>query len=65
MGAIAEATENDNDLLSDFDALHWAERFVARVQERPDLATDVETMHVWFAGAIMAGFDYAKRGGVA
>jgi hypothetical protein len=35
MGTISEATENDNDLLSDFDATHWAERFVARVGENP------------------------------
>jgi hypothetical protein len=63
MGTLAEATENDNDLFSDFDARHWAERFVARVKERPQIATDEGTMLAWFSGAIMTGYDSAKREG--
>jgi hypothetical protein len=55
----------DNDLLSTFDARIWAKRFVKRVTANPSIATDDEVMHTWFAGAIRAGFDYAKRGGIA
>jgi hypothetical protein len=58
-------TDNDNDLFSTFDASVWAERFVLRVQEHPTIPTDVGAMLAWFAGAIMAGYDYAKRGGIA
>lgn len=39
------------------DALTWAKDFVAHVKEKPSIATDEETMHTWFANAIMAGYD--------
>lgn len=50
---------NDNDLIGEFDASVWAERFVERVTENPSIATDFGTMLTWFSCAIMAGYDYA------
>lgn len=52
-----ELLENDNDLLNEFSARVWAERFVERVLVNPTIATDVGTMTAWFAGAIMTGHD--------
>jgi hypothetical protein len=51
----------DNDLLSTFDARIWAERFVRRVTDDPTIATDEGAMLAWFAGAIMTGYDHARR----
>ena len=62
MADLAHARENDIDLHGDFDAGHWAERFVARVRENPAIATDEGTMLSWFAGAIMTGHDHARAG---
>lgn len=50
-------SENDNDLLGEFNALTWAERFVQRVKENPSIATDEGAMLAWFSGAIMSGYD--------
>lgn len=55
----------DTDLFSTFDASVWSKRFVQRAGENPEIPKDEGAMLAWFAGAIMAGFDYAKRGGVA
>lgn len=52
---------NDNDLIGEFDAQVWAERFVKRVGTKPTIATDEGTMLAWFSGAIMAGYDEARR----
>jgi hypothetical protein len=60
MADLAHAKENDIDLHGDFDAAHWAERFVVRVRENPAMATDEGAMLSWFAGAIMTGHDHAK-----
>jgi len=46
---------NDNDLIGEFDAMVWAERFVKRVTAKPTIATDTGAMLAWFSGAIMAG----------
>jgi hypothetical protein len=50
---------NDNDLVGEFNAKVWAERFVQRVSENPAIATDEGAMLAWFATAIMAGYDRA------
>lgn len=60
MADLAHAAENDTDLHGDFDAAHWAERFVHHVKANPAIATDEESMLAWFAGAIMTGYDHAK-----
>jgi hypothetical protein len=39
----------------------WAEEFIKRVQNDPTLALDEGTMIGWFANAIMAGYDEARR----
>jgi hypothetical protein len=39
----------------------WAKEFIDRVKENPDIATDESTMMGWFANAIMAGYDTARR----
>lgn len=52
----------DRDLHDTMDARVWAERFVRRVKEKPELATDEGAMLAWFAGAIMAGYDRRGRG---
>ncbi len=44
-----------------FDAMVWAESFVAHVTQRPTIATDEGTMLGWFASALMRGFDEAHR----
>jgi hypothetical protein len=45
------------------EATVWAKEFVRAVQNNPSIATDEGTMQGWFANAIMAGYDYAKKGG--
>ena len=47
-----------NELCRQIDGRVWAEEFCARVKENPEIATDVECMHSWFANAIMAGYDH-------
>lgn len=59
MADLAHATENDNDLHGDFDARHWAERFVHHARRNPALASDEGAMLSWFASAIMTGHDVA------
>lgn len=39
----------------------WAERFVKRVGDNPAIATSEGAMLAWFSGAIMSGYDHAKR----
>lgn len=48
-------------LVGEFDAQVWAKEFVKIVKEKPEIATDEGTMISWFASAIMAGYDRAKR----
>jgi len=62
MADLAHATENDNDLHGDQDALHWAERFASRFRvsrlPSPDTSFVDDTeglMLAWFAGAIETG----------
>jgi hypothetical protein len=43
------------------DAQVWAEEFIKRVQNDPTRALDEGTMIGWFANAIMAGYDEARR----
>lgn len=43
------------------DALIWASEFVKTVELDPSLATDEGAMIGWFANAIMAGYDEARR----
>lgn len=45
---------------SSMDALHWAEKFVEVVNEN-DLEITEDLMLGWFANAIMAGYDTARR----
>jgi len=45
-----------------FDAMKWAESFVAHVKLKPTIATDVGTMLAWFATALMRGYDEYPRG---
>ena len=45
-----------------FDARDWADGFVRTVRWKPSIATDKATMTTWFAAALMAGYDAAKRG---
>ena len=44
-----------------FDAREWAAEFIRVVGFKPSVATDEDTMVSWFASAIMAGHDEAKR----
>jgi len=45
-----------NFLMEEFDADVWAHEFV-----KLNSASDVDTIRAWFACAIMAGYDQAKR----
>jgi len=40
-----------------FDARDWAEEFVSMVKNKPEIATDEETMIGWFSNSIMRGWD--------
>lgn len=42
------------------DALVWAKEFM-KTLENPDVELDEEMMLSWFANAIMAGYDEARR----
>lgn len=44
-------------VLETFDAQYWARVFVIAVSVKPKIATDQETMHTWFANALMRGYD--------
>jgi hypothetical protein len=44
-----------------FEARFWAKEFVKYVKETPSIPTDEETMTTWFANALMAGYDWAKK----
>jgi hypothetical protein len=46
---------------SNTDAQVWAEEFISRIKDNPEIATDEGTMIAWFANAIMAGYDEARR----
>jgi hypothetical protein len=48
------------DLVGETDAMKWAECFVEKAAEKPEIATDKNVMVAWFANAIMAGYDQAK-----
>ena len=48
-------------LIGNSDAKVWAEEFVKVVNLKPTIATDEGTMIGWFANAIMAGYDFAKK----
>lgn len=48
-------------LQGEFNAMLWAQAFVATVDDHPTIPTDVGTMVGWFANAIMAGYDHARR----
>lgn len=51
----------EHDFTQSFDARVWAKAFVKHVAEKPDIATDEETMIGWFANAIMRGYDENDR----
>lgn len=42
-------------------AVVWANEFISRIKDNPEIATDEGTMIGWFANAIMAGYDEARR----
>ena len=46
---------------ADFDAREWAKEFALTIAEYPQVPNDEETMVTWFAGALMAGHDHARR----
>lgn len=49
------------DLNSTTDAQVWAEEFMSIWRNEPIDTMDVELMTTWFANAIMAGYDEARR----
>lgn len=52
---------NDNDLIGEFDAMKWAERFVNAAKGNPEIPYDEGTMLTWFSCAIMAGYDWRRN----
>ncbi len=42
-----------------FVASDWAKAFIEAVEEDPSLATDEPSMHIWFAKALMRGYEEA------
>lgn len=59
--ATDEDPDDPNALVGEFDAAKWAAAFVERARTIPDFATDEGNMIGWFANAIMAGYDHARR----
>jgi hypothetical protein len=58
MADLEHASENDNDLVGDQDAMHWAERFDSHFTVQRKNGESVDTlglMLAWFAGAIETG----------
>jgi hypothetical protein len=58
MADLEHASENDNDLHGDKDAMHWAERFASRFTVQRKNGESVDTlglMLAWFSGAIETG----------
>lgn len=48
-------------LSGEFDSRIWAKEWLKTIAEHPGIPTDEGTMIGWFANAIMAGFDKAKK----
>ncbi|AXG66133.1 hypothetical protein SEA_ANNADREAMY_9 [Streptomyces phage Annadreamy] len=46
---------------SSTDAQYWAKSFMEIWQNEPIDVMDEDMMHSWFANAIMAGYDEARR----
>ena len=46
-----------HEILRSFDARDWARAFVAHVQQKPSIASNEGTMTIWFANALMRGYD--------
>ena len=55
--------DNDKEvnLCGEFDAMVWVEEWLRTIEKNPSIPTDADTMLGWFANAIMAGYDRAKR----
>ena len=43
------------------DATVWADEWLKTIAKHPDIPQSRDTMIGWFANAIMAGYDEAKR----
>ncbi len=52
---------NLNYLNCTFDAQIWTKEWLKTIKENPSIPTDEGTMISWFACAIMAGYDHARR----
>lgn len=61
MSDFTEVGQDGHKCPRTMDGLTWAKEFCKRAAANPNLATDVEAMHGWFANAVMAGFDEAQR----
>lgn len=58
MADLAHASENDNDLHGDTDAMHWAKRFASKFKVLHKDGVDLnvaDLMLAWFASAIETG----------
>jgi hypothetical protein len=54
-------SEEKINLSNEFDAMVWVKEWMRITKENPSIPTDEDTMLGWFANAIMAGYDTAKR----
>ena len=52
---------NVTELSSTTDAHVWAEEWIKVTTKHPSIPTDKAAMIGWFANAIMAGYDFAKK----
>lgn len=48
-------------LMDTFDAQIWVSEWMKTIKNKPSIPNDEGAMLAWFAGAIMAGHDYARR----
>jgi hypothetical protein len=48
-------------LANTMDAQVWVDEWMETIRTHPEIPYDPDTMLGWFANAIMAGYDQAKR----
>ena len=53
--------KNEINLTETFDAKIWVQEWMRIIKDHPNIPYDEGAMIGWFANAIMAGYDTAKR----
>jgi len=54
-------TNKEINLANEIDCTVWAKEWLRIIKDHPDVPYDEGCMQGWFANAIMAGYDHARR----